>query len=108
VKRARSMACRLADSRLVPAFAALLVLTGPVAACPYCALSQGTDTLIYIMGFLIIPYVIVTGTFMWMRRVLRDEAAELSAAGGAQPAGTSSAGASSIDGPSSDDDHRSA
>ena len=53
----------------------MAALAAPAAACPSCALSQGVDTLIYILGFLVIPYAVVTGTYLWMRRVLASEAA---------------------------------
>lgn len=52
---------------------ALLVLGPRADACPYCALSQGSDTLIYILMFLVIPYVIVTGVWFWMKRVIASE-----------------------------------
>lgn len=56
---------------------ALVLLAAPAAACPYCALSQGTDTLIYIMAFLAIPYVIVAGTWYFLKRLLAEEQLEL-------------------------------
>ena len=55
---------------------ALAVLAAPAAACPYCAISQSGDTLIYIAAFLVIPYVLVSGTWLWMRRILAVEQAE--------------------------------
>lgn len=69
--RARRVASRLGGAAL-----ALGLLATPAAACPYCALSQGSDTFIYILAFLGIPYVIVGGTWMFMRRMLAAEAAE--------------------------------
>jgi hypothetical protein len=59
--------------RLVSAMLAVAVLTPATAACPYCSLSQGADTLMYIVGFLVIPYVVVAGTWIWMKRVLASE-----------------------------------
>ena len=57
----------------VRSLAALLVLAAPAAACPYCSLSQSADTLAYIGGFLITPYLVVTATLACMRRILRSE-----------------------------------
>jgi len=57
----------------VRALAALAALAAPAAACPYCALSQSADTLAYIGGFLITPYIVVTATIACMRRILRSE-----------------------------------
>jgi len=57
----------------VRALSALLALAAPAAACPYCALSQSADTLAYIGGFLITPYLVVMGTLACMRRILRSE-----------------------------------
>lgn len=52
---------------------ALTLLAAPAAACPYCSLSQGADTLVYVMAFLAIPYAIVAGTWWWMKRVLAQD-----------------------------------
>ena len=52
---------------------ALLALQPSADACPYCALSQGTDTLIFILCFLLIPYAVVSGVYFWMKRVLATE-----------------------------------
>jgi hypothetical protein len=57
----------------IRALAALAALAAPAAACPYCALSQSADTLAYIGGFLITPYIVVTATVAWMRRIARSE-----------------------------------
>ncbi|GJM22972.1 MAG: hypothetical protein DHS20C15_28870 [Planctomycetota bacterium] len=59
------------------ALAALLAFSPVASACPYCALSQGTDTLIFILFFLVIPYLVVTGVWIWMKRVLAAERREL-------------------------------
>ena len=53
--------------------AVLGLLVRDAAACPYCSLSQGADTLVYIASFLIIPYVVVTFTWWWMKRILASE-----------------------------------
>jgi hypothetical protein len=79
---------RLLRSLAGPAVA-IGVLAAPAAACPYCALSQGTDTLIYIMAFLGIPYVIVFGTWRWMKHVLAQEQLALNEHESAAPSGSS-------------------
>ena len=48
-------------------------LSSPAAACPTCSLGQALSTLIYVAAFMAIPYVIVTGVCLWMRRVVRSE-----------------------------------
>jgi hypothetical protein len=52
---------------------ALAALAAPAAACPYCALSQAGDTLVYIACFLVAPYLIVSGTWLVIRHILRAE-----------------------------------
>ncbi|MDP6385425.1 MAG: hypothetical protein QGI93_04440 [Planctomycetota bacterium] len=48
-------------------------MSSPAAACPSCSLGQALSTLVYVAAFMAIPYVIVTGVCMWMRRVVRTE-----------------------------------
>ena len=55
---------------------ALVLLAAPAVACPYCSLSQDRDTLAYIAAFLVVPYVVVTGTLFAVRRILRAERRE--------------------------------
>ena len=65
---------RLASVRkLATAAGALVAFSAPAVACPYCSLSQGAETLVFIAAFLLIPYVIVTAVMFWMRRVLASE-----------------------------------
>jgi len=59
--------------RSLAALIAVAALSPAAAACPYCSLSQGADTLVYILAFLAIPYVIVGGTWIWMKRLLATE-----------------------------------
>ena len=59
--------------RGVLALSALGALAAPAWACPSCSLSQGLDTLGFILAFLVVPYVIVSGTWMWIRRILKSE-----------------------------------
>jgi len=49
------------------------LLAAPAAACPACSLGQGLDTLGIILGFLAIPYLVVTCVWLWMRRLLNSE-----------------------------------
>jgi len=59
--------------RLAASAGALVAFAAPAWACPYCAVGQDTDTLIYILAFILIPYVIVSGVLFWMRRLFRSE-----------------------------------
>jgi hypothetical protein len=52
---------------------ALAALAAPAAACPYCSIAQGGDTLKYIACFLVAPYVIVSGAWMAIRHILKTE-----------------------------------
>ncbi len=54
---------------------ALGALAAPAWACPTCSLSQGLDTLIFVLAFLVVPYAVVTFTWMWLKRILRQEQA---------------------------------
>jgi len=51
----------------------VLGLAAPALACPYCSLSQGLDTLVYILAFLAIPYAVVTVVMLCMKKVLAGE-----------------------------------
>ena len=62
-----------AAPRVAAALGALAGLAAPAAACPYCALSQGADTLVYITAFVLLPYIVVTGVVAWMRHILASE-----------------------------------
>ena len=53
--------------------AAAYLSAAPALACPSCSLGQAIETLLYVMGFMLIPYVIVTGVLFWMRRVVALE-----------------------------------
>jgi hypothetical protein len=55
------------------AVGAIVALSSDAWACPYCALSQGTETLLFIAAFLGIPYLVVTVVMLCMRRVLASE-----------------------------------
>ena len=52
---------------------ALAALAAPAAACPYCSVSQANDTLLFIAGFLVAPYLVVSGTCLVIRHILRGE-----------------------------------
>jgi hypothetical protein len=62
-----------AGVRLGLALTLLVGLSSPASACPACSLGQALSTLVYVAAFMTIPYVIVTGVCMWMRRVVRTE-----------------------------------
>ncbi len=53
---------------------ALAGLAPVAAACPSCGLSLDGRTLVYIAAFLVVPYLIVSGVVVWVRRLLRAEA----------------------------------
>ncbi len=60
----------------IRSISALVALAAPVAACPYCSLSQSSDTVIYILGFMFLPYLLVSGSLFAIRRVLSNEQKE--------------------------------
>ena len=64
-------------SRHAPIAAATLgavaALSAPARACPFCSLTQSADTLIYVAALMLVPYLIVSGVVLWMRRVLASE-----------------------------------
>ena len=55
------------------ALGALGALAAPAWACPTCSLSQGIDTLVFVLAFMIVPYAVVSLTWMWIKRILRQE-----------------------------------
>ena len=61
--------------RVLLSACAMAALAGPAWACPSCSLSQGVDTLVFILAFMVVPYVVVGGTWAWIRRILKQEAA---------------------------------
>jgi len=60
-------------ARLTAAAGALAALAVPASACPSCSVGQGLETLAYVLGFLLIPYGVVTGVLFWMRRLHAEE-----------------------------------
>ena len=73
VRHAEPAPRRAAAPRIAAALGALAGLAAPAAACPFCALSQSSDTLIYIAAFVLLPYVIVSGALAWIRHLLASE-----------------------------------
>ncbi|MFT7463333.1 MAG: hypothetical protein ACI9EF_001677 [Pseudohongiellaceae bacterium] len=71
--RERAKAISTQVRRCSAALVAVALLSPAAAACPYCSLSQGADTLVYILAFLVIPYVIVGGTWLWVKRLMASE-----------------------------------
>ena len=53
---------------------ALVALALPASACPTCSVGQAVETLALIMCFMLIPYVIVGGVWLWVRSLLAREA----------------------------------
>ncbi|HZM01370.1 MAG TPA: hypothetical protein VFD43_14075 [Planctomycetota bacterium] len=52
---------------------AIAALAAPASACPFCSLTQSTDTLVYVAALMLVPYLIVSGVVLWVRRVLASE-----------------------------------
>ena len=61
--------CPQRFSAVLIAIALLLVQVAPAAATT----GQGLETLIYVLSFLIIPYVIVSGVLFSIRRLFAQE-----------------------------------
>jgi hypothetical protein len=59
--------------RAAATLGAVLGLSSAAWACPYCALSQSADTLIYVGALTLVPYLVVSGVVFWMRRLLASE-----------------------------------
>lgn len=61
-------------SAVVLCLSAMCALAPSAAACPTCGVAgSGIETLAAVMGFLLIPYVIVSGVWFWMKRVIATE-----------------------------------
>jgi len=60
-------------SRLVAVAVAVAALAASAGACPTCSVGQHLETLAYVLGFLLIPYVVVTGALYWMRKITAQE-----------------------------------
>lgn len=54
----------------------LLLLALPLSACPTCSVGQALETLALVLAFLGIPYVVVTGVWFCMKRLLAGEEVE--------------------------------
>ncbi|HIG12444.1 MAG: hypothetical protein ABGY71_00280 [bacterium] len=52
---------------------ALCALAPAALACPSCSVGQGMETLLFVMGFLGVPYLVVTGVLFWMRQLTAGE-----------------------------------
>ncbi|MFT7485937.1 MAG: hypothetical protein ACI9F9_001789 [Candidatus Paceibacteria bacterium] len=61
------------SARLALMMGAVAALASSASACPTCSVGQGLETLIYVLGFLGIPYLVVTGVLFWMRKVTSQE-----------------------------------
>ena len=58
---------------LVAAAGAVLALAPAASACPSCSVGHGLETLAYVMAFMAIPYVVVSGVLYWVKKVLAQE-----------------------------------
>jgi len=58
---------------LVAAAGAVLALAPAASACPSCSVGQGLETLAYVMAFMAIPYIVVSGVLYWVRKLLAEE-----------------------------------
>ena len=43
------------------------------SACPSCSVGQGLETLAYVLAFMAIPYLVVSGVLYWMRKLTAQE-----------------------------------
>lgn len=59
--------------RLAAAAGAVAALASSASACPSCSVGQGLETLVYVLGFLTIPYGVVMGVLFWMRKLSAEE-----------------------------------
>ena len=48
-------------------------LAPAASACPSCSVGQGLETLAYILAFMAIPYLVVSGVLYWVRKVISQE-----------------------------------
>ena len=65
---------RATTLRVLVVLLVLGALSPDAAACPTCGVAgQGSETLLWVLGFLAIPYVVVSGVWMWMKHVMASE-----------------------------------
>lgn len=61
-------------ARILAAALGVVVGLAPAAsACPSCSVGQGLETLAYVLAFMAIPYLVVSGVLYWVRRVIHQE-----------------------------------
>lgn len=60
-------------ARLALMLGAVVAMASSASACPSCSTGQGLETLIYVLCFLTIPYVVVSGVMFWMRKLFNQE-----------------------------------
>jgi hypothetical protein len=60
-------------SRLALMMGAVAALATSATACPSCSTGQGLETLIYVLCFLITPYIVVSGVMFSVRRLFNQE-----------------------------------
>ena len=60
--------------RIGAAACGMVAALAPAAtACPSCSVGQGLETLAYILAFMAIPYLVVSGVLYWVRKVISQE-----------------------------------
>ncbi len=59
--------------RIAATIGAVAALAASASACPSCSTGQGMETLLYVLGFLTIPYMVVSGVLFSMRRLFNQE-----------------------------------
>ncbi|MFT7669510.1 MAG: hypothetical protein ACI8X5_002213 [Planctomycetota bacterium] len=63
----------LSGARLFLAAGAVAALAGSASACPTCSVGAGWETLAYVLAFLAVPYLVVTGVLFWIRKLTSFE-----------------------------------
>ena len=61
------------SARLALIVGAIAATASSASACPTCSVGQGLETLALVVGFLLVPYIVVSGVLFWMRRLLNQE-----------------------------------
>ncbi len=84
--RAQHVRRPAAAGRVALSLSALAALAAPASACPSCGLTGDMDTLIFILAFLAIPYVVVSATLAWIRRILKGDTPPAGSAAGRESA----------------------
>ena len=68
----RNSSSMTAMTRAAACAGAVVATSSPAWACPSCSLGD-FNTLVYILAFLFIPYLVVSCVWLWIRRILASE-----------------------------------